>query len=121
MDTLRRARRLISFVLVGFVLSLGVAMASPVVYPRAVEWLCSSDGVVKAVIQSDTDGGIQDIGTSNLDCPMCLPAGAPPPASRVVAPSAPPLSRMASSIPAARLAAATAAPLPARGPPAGLR
>ncbi|MBO9514621.1 MAG: hypothetical protein J7549_10940 [Variovorax sp.] len=116
MNSLRRARRLVSFVLMWFALSLGAAIASPVVHPQAMEVLCSASGVAKVVIH--TDDGVKDIGASHLDCPMCLPGGAPPPAPIVAVPSVQPLSHAVQSIPAARLAAATAAPLPARGPPA---
>ena len=115
MSFLRRARHLISFVLMGFALSLGVAIASPVVHPQAMELLCSSAGAVKVVVQ--TDDGLQEMGASHLDCPLCLLTGAPPPAPVVVLPAAQPLSHAVQPVPAARLAAATGAPLPARGPP----
>ena len=44
MPALRRAHRLASFVLIWFVLSLGVAVASPVVHPQAMELVCSAAG-----------------------------------------------------------------------------
>ena len=115
MYPLRRARRFVSFVLMWFALSLGVAIASPVVHPQAMELLCSGSGAVKVVVH--TDDGIQEMGVNHLDCAMCLVAGAPPPSPVIALPSTQPLSHAVQSIPAARLAAATAAPLPARGPP----
>ena len=48
MSALRHAHRLASFVLMWFVLSLSVAVASPVVHPQAVELVCSASGAVKA-------------------------------------------------------------------------
>ena len=53
-----------------------------------------------------------------LECPLCATAGAPPPVPACDVAQALPLSHAASSIPAARIAARLAAPLPARGPPA---
>ncbi|MGC3984331.1 MAG: hypothetical protein QM777_06140 [Pseudorhodoferax sp.] len=98
-----------------FLLSLGAAIASPIVKPQAVELICSGAGVVKAVVH--TDDGVQEMGASHLDCPLCVPGGAPPVPPTLAQPSVPPLGHAVRPIPAARIAAATAAPLPARGPP----
>ncbi|AMM24346.1 DUF2946 family protein [Variovorax sp. PAMC 28711] len=104
-------------VLTWFVLSLGVAVASPVVKPQAMELVCSAAGAVKVIVQ--TDDGAQEMGASHMDCPLCVLTGAPPPATPLAdVPTLQPLARAVQSIPAARIAAATAAPLPARGPPA---
>ncbi|MBT2321611.1 hypothetical protein J7E62_04465 [Variovorax paradoxus] len=103
-------------VLLWFVLSLGAAVASPVVNPQALELVCSSAGAVKVVVQ--TDDGAQELGMSHMDCPLCMLTGAPPPTPVVALPSPLPLGHAVQPIPAARIAAATAAPLPARGPPA---
>ncbi|MDP9931512.1 hypothetical protein J2X90_002930 [Variovorax paradoxus] len=120
MQLLRNHPRFLGLVgrwaLLWFMLSLGVAVASPIVHPQAVELVCSSAGSIKAVVQ--TDDGVQEMGASHMDCPLCLLTGAPPPSPAAVAFDLPlPLGRVLQSIPAARLAAATAAPLPARGPP----
>ncbi|SEK14198.1 MULTISPECIES: DUF2946 family protein [unclassified Variovorax] len=104
------------WVLLWFVLSLGVAVASPLVHPQAMELVCSSVGSIKVVVH--TEDGAQELGASHMDCPLCVLTGAPPPAMAVPAFDLPlPLGRVLQPIPAARLAAATAAPLPARGPP----
>ncbi|GAA4357333.1 hypothetical protein GCM10023165_51140 [Variovorax defluvii] len=116
MSCLRHAHHLGRLVLLWFVLSLGAAIASPVVNPQALELVCSSAGAIKVVVQ--TDDGVQEIGASHLDCPLCLLTGAPPPAVRQALPHPLPLGHAVQPIPAARIAAATAAPLPARGPPA---
>lgn len=116
MSALRHSRSIASVLLVWFVMSLGVAVASPWVQPKAMQIVCTSAGAVKVIVQ--TEGGAQDIGAGQMDCPLCALSGAPPPpAQRTNLPNVLPLERAVQSIPAARLAAATAAPLPARGPP----
>jgi hypothetical protein len=120
MHTLRPHSRLIGrlgrWVLLWFVLSLGAAVASPVVHPQAMELVCSSVGTIKVVVH--TQDGVQDMGATHLDCPLCVLTGAPPPPPVAAVFDAPlPLGRVLQSIPAARHAVATAAPLPARGPP----
>lgn len=116
MSVSRHVHRLCCFVLLWFVASLGVAIASPVVHPRAMELVCSSAGAVKVIVH--TDDGAQEMGVSHMDCPLCMLAGAPPPTPVISIPRVLPLAHAVQPIPAARIAAATAAPLPARGPPA---
>jgi hypothetical protein len=117
MQALRHLPRLGRLVLLWFALSLGVAVAAPLVHPQAMELVCSSAGAVKVIVK--TDDGARELGASHLDCPLCALAGAPPPQGEVPRFAHPlPLGHALQPIPAARLAAATAAPLPARGPPA---
>jgi len=119
MHALRTIAALHRLVLAWFLLSLGVAVASPVIHPQAMELVCSAAGTVKIVVQ--TDDGVRDLGASAMDCPLCVLGGAPPAAAAVAKAASPlPLGHVLQSIPAARLAAATAAPLPARGPPSSL-
>ncbi|MET0544525.1 MAG: DUF2946 family protein [Variovorax sp.] len=114
--SLRHARTLGRLVLLWFVLSLGVAVASPLVHPQSMELVCSSAGAVKVIVQ--TDDGAKELGASHMDCPLCVLTGAPPPPDGLAdLPVVQPLGHAVRSIPAARIAAATAAPLPARGPP----
>ncbi len=61
-------------VLAGFLLSLGVAVASPVVKPRALEMVCSG-GSYKLVAGDEAGTGESP---SALDCPLCVTAGLPP-------------------------------------------
>ncbi|MEJ8855021.1 DUF2946 family protein [Variovorax robiniae] len=104
-------------VLLWFMLSMGAAIASPIVHPQVVELVCSSVGAIKVIVQ--TDDGAQELGASHMDCPLCVLTGAPPPATPLAnLPVIQPLGHAVQSIPAARIAAATRAPLPARGPPA---
>lgn len=119
MHALRHPTRFLGLVgrgvLLWFVMSLGVAVASPLVHPQAMELVCSSVGSIKVVVH--TEDGTQALGASHMDCPLCVLTGAPPPALAVPVFDLPlPLGRLVQSIPATRLAAA-AAPLPARGPP----
>jgi len=117
MQAFRLLPQLGRLVLLWFALSLGVAVASPLVNPQDMELVCSSAGAIKIVVKSDD--GARELGGSHMDCPLCAIAGAPPPSADVPQFVHPlPLGRALQPIPAARLAAATAAPLPARGPPA---
>ena len=104
------------WVLAWFMASLGVAMAAPIVHPQPIQVICASTGTIMLLMQND-DGTVEKMGTSGMDCPLCSPAGAPPAVSigSVIPPL--PLAHALQPITAARIAAATAAPLPARGPP----
>ncbi len=117
MHRLRHARSLARFLLVWFALYLGAAVASPLVAPQAFEVICSGAGTAKLLAKS-ADGGSQEVQTFGMDCPLCLPVGAPPPlpvATEVPPPM--PLAHVMRPVPSAHIAGLTAAPLPARGPP----
>ncbi|WP_440108512.1 DUF2946 family protein [Acidovorax sp. BL-A-41-H1] len=116
LHTLRQLRWLARLVLAWFVLSIGVAVASPLVNPQAMELICSGSGVIKVVVK--TDDGAKELPSHTLDCPLCAHAGAPPPVSRAQMPVVQPLAHALRPIHAAHIAARTAAPLPPRGPPA---
>lgn len=118
MQHLRNAHRLARLVLVWFMLSMGAAIASPMVKPQAMELVCSGSGAIKVLIK--TDDGMQEMGTHTLDCPLCSAVGAPPVLARSQSEPVQPLAYVLRSIPSAHIAALTAAPLPARGPPASL-
>lgn len=115
MDRLRHARCLARLVLVWFALSLGVAIASPLVAPKATLLVCSGASV-KVVVQ-EADGSLAALGHHTLDCPLCATTHAPPPlASGVVAPPHV-LSHVLAPVEAARVAARIGAPWQARAPP----
>ena len=117
MQTLRNAHLLARFVLVWFALSIGVAMASPIVKPQAMELICTGTvGVMKVLIQ--TDDGPQEVSVRTLDCPLCAAMSAPPPVARLTPEPVQALAYVMQSIPAAHIASLTGAPPPARGPPA---
>lgn len=103
------------WVLAWFVASLGVAIASPMIHPQAIEVICSGAGTIKLLVQ--TDDGTVEMGTMGMDCPLCSTASAPPPMPTLPPMPPQPLAHALQPVEAARIAAATAAPLPARGPP----
>lgn len=115
MQALRHARFLARLVLAWFVLSLGVAIASPLVQPQSLELICASGGAMKLIVKN-ADGSAQERGHT-LDCPLCASVAAPPPVAGplTVAPS--PLAQALQPLEAAHIASRTAAPLPPRGPP----
>jgi hypothetical protein len=112
MQPLRQARFLARLVLAWFVLAMGVAIASPVVQPKATQLVCSG-GTMKLLVHGDGD---EPATSHTLDCPLCATPAAPPPVIAATGVQVG-LSYIAQPVPAARLAARTAAPLPARGPP----
>ena len=116
MHRLRTAQNLARLVLVWFVLAIGAAVASPMVNPQAMELICSGSGAIKLLVK--TDDGMQEMSSHTLDCPLCAHIGAPPPVSQARLPVVHPLAHALRPIPAAHIAARTAAPLPPRGPPA---
>ena len=117
MHSLRSARFLARVVLAWFALSLGVAIASPLIKPVSFEVVCASSGTGAMKLVAKSDGGEQPR-HATLDCPLCAGLAAPPPVTTAVPSFDVPLAHVLQPIPAARIAAATAAPLPARGPPA---
>lgn len=118
MSTLRHAHLLARCVLVWLALSIGVAIASPIVKPQGMDVICTGMGMMK-LQAAPADDGSPDLLTLTLDCPLCAHLSAPPPPlARWRAEPAQPLAYVLQSIAAAHIASLTAAPLPARGPPA---
>lgn len=115
MQSLRfRLTHLTRFVLVWFVLSIGAAVASPMVNPKAMDLVCSSGGGMKLVVAGDEDAS----STGHvLDCPLCASIIAPPPALNTQLGQTPPLAHALHPRRTAHIVAVTAPPLPSRGPP----
>ena len=113
MQHLRHAILLTRYVLVWFVLSVGVAVASPMVSPKAMDLVCSSSGSMKLVVQGDDDATT----SHTLDCPLCASVVAPPPTFNTALTQPSPLAHALLPIEAAHIASVTAPPLPSRGPP----
>jgi hypothetical protein len=119
---LRQLRHFGRIVLMLYVLTLGVAITSPMMNPQAMAIVCTSTGVKLIDIsvgktQSDSGKGSASMGHL-LDCPMCLATSLPASVFNTTSVEPPHLlSYVLQAIPAARLASITAAPLPARGPP----
>ena len=116
MQALRQAQQLSQWVLVWFLLSLGVAIASPLVKPQALELVCSGSGAMKVLVY--TDDGLQELPAQHsLDCPLCGATSLPPAQHALLAPAQLALSYALQGNEAAHIASRIGAPLPARGPP----
>jgi hypothetical protein len=119
MRTLRHFTFLSRLVLVWFVLSLGVAVASPIVKPQDILMVCTGTGVMKVLLQAE-DGSTSEVVGNSMDCPLCASMVAPPPMDHWAVEPVQPLAFALQGIPSAHIAARTAAPLPARGPPVSI-
>ncbi len=112
-------RRLAPLVLAWWMLAFGMAAASPLLHPQSLQVVCNAAGSAKLVVVQDDGSGLRELGQHGLDCALCLAAGAPPPVVVALAvPMEQPLAHALRPVEAARIAALTGAPLPARGPPA---
>jgi hypothetical protein len=113
--TLRSSPWLARVALLWFALTLGVAVASPMVHPQAELVICSGVGMHKVVLNDD--GTVTTSSVSGMSCPLCLVGGAPPLTSTLTVAPAHPLGHVLQSALASHVTALTAAPPPARGPP----
>ena len=104
------------FALIWFALSVGVAIASPWVKPQSLQIVCS--GASSKLLAAVSDDGSLPDSSPQLDCPACLFFDAPLPTASI-----PALLAVDHAVFAVRAIApdpaalASAAPLPARGPP----
>jgi len=106
--------RLHWLVMACFFLSLGTALAAPLVKPRAMDLVCTGSGATVLVHVGDDGAGTP---ASDADCLLCL-VGAAPPAGTPASPLAPPLYASRPAVPAkAQVIARAASPPPARAPP----
>lgn len=118
LQTIRQAPRLMRAVLAWFVLSVGVAVAAPVVQPQSLSLVCSAAGGMKLVGSAGQgDQGTPVVGHHTLDCVLCLALGVPPAETLPPAATAPLSTAVVPDWASAHMAWRTAAPLPARGPP----
>ncbi len=116
MHALRSSSLLARLILAWFVLTMGAAIASPIVHPQAMELVCTTGTSVKLVAVTGDADAVQQ-GHHALDCVMCLGASAPPAQQQAAALHDSPLAHVLKPAVAATLAAIVGAPLPARGPP----
>lgn len=115
MQRLRNAHIIARLVLVWFALFVGVATAAPILNPQSKQLVCSASGQMKLIASDDaSDEATNHLG---LDCVLCTGVSAPPPQSWGSVEPYQALSYALHAIESARIAAATSAPLPARGPP----
>jgi hypothetical protein len=116
MQPLRNARLIARLVLVWFALTLGAAIASPLVAPKGTQLVCSGASV-KVLVQG-ADGEMAEIGHTSLDCPLCAVMNAPPPGADATVQPPHALSHALLPIETARIAARIGTPWQARAPPA---
>lgn len=116
MQALRSSSRLARLVLAWFALTLGVALASPLVQAQSLQIVCGTGPVLQAVVVHD-DGQPVHASHHGLDCPACLGTAPPPLQAGGVLPSALPMAHALHPFRVAHIAALVGAPLPARGPP----
>lgn len=116
MQALRSSLSLTRLILAWFMLTLSIAMASPIVHPKAIEVVCTSSGSMQ-VIMLDEDGQAAPGLHHSLDCPLCLTITTPPSYSSPHLEQPQPLGLALQPVVSARIAALVGAPLPPRGPP----
>ena len=114
LHTLRNTPWLARLALLWFALTLGVAVASPIVSPQDQQMVCSAAGMIKLVINDD---GTVTPGSAAMHCPLCAVGGAPPAVIGIQVPVIAPMGRVLQSIPTTHLADPSASPPPSRGPP----
>ena len=114
MPLLRTARSIARLTLAWFALYLGAAVASPLLAPGGYTVSARAKGW--SVVQTD-DAGVPGEARGSLHCPLCVPAGAPPPSGRASATrlAAAGIRRAPGAVPMA--GDRSALPPPARGPP----
>lgn len=100
-----------------FLLTLGIAGASPFVNPKTTELVCSTGGAITMVVLDD-EGRAVAAGHHTLDCSLCLAPVLPLPPVAMAAARPQPLAAALHPLAAAHIASLAGAPLPPRGPPA---
>ena len=117
MQRLRTSTLLARLVLAWLMLTLGVAVASPLVHPQAMGLVCTTAGATKLVVVGDDGDQAAPQNHHALDCPLCLQFSAPPSINVTAITHPQPLAHALRPVVAATLAALVGAPLPPRGPP----
>lgn len=116
LHTLRNTPWLARLALLWFALTLGAAVASPMVNPQEELIICTSAGMVKVKLHSD--GSISTEASGELSCPLCVVGGAPPAFVSLLPTPVPAPAYVQSGVASVHVTASTAAPPPPRGPPA---
>jgi hypothetical protein len=115
MHILRTSQLIARLVLVWFALFVGAATASSFIQSDGLQMVCATGGGIKWVNAED-DGG-SDTVSAGMDCPLCATVTPPPTLSNLqFQPPSPWVHALQPTV-VVRIAAATAPPLPSRGPP----
>jgi len=113
--SLRQSTWLAKLALLWFVLTTGIAVASPILNPLHQTTLCSQNGDMVMVVLDDENRATYTGAT--LDCPLCFMGQATLPAQTLALDPQLPLGRMQPTMALARLAIALDLSPPSRGPP----
>ena len=115
MQHLRNAKLIARFVLVWFALSIGVAIASPMVKPQGMQLVCSGVGAMKVIVAGQD--GKAPVVSHTLDCPLCAGISALPPMEILAFSATAPLASVMPAEGNEIVLFELATPPPARGPP----
>lgn len=116
LQSLRETRAIVRWMLASFLLSIGVATATPLIQPQTLSMVCSTGGSLVVVVSQDGVITPADEAGHTLQCVLCLPGGAPPVADFVLAlPTA--LAQSRPATPPAPADWRLAEPTSARDPP----
>lgn len=113
--SLRQSPWLAKLALLWFVLTMGIAVASPILKPQHQTTLCSQNGNMVMVVLDDESNTTYTGAT--LECSLCAIGHATVPAQLHVFESLQPLGQLQPSFALARLATAIDFSPPSRGPP----
>jgi hypothetical protein len=102
------------WVLVWFVLFVGVSVASPLVKPAGAQMICVAGGMKMLATGPDGADAKLELG---MDCPLCAPVMTPPAAHTPVRLAPDGLWHAMRPLWLAHIASLSGAPLPPRGPP----
>ena len=115
MDFLRLLNRQRRWIVAWFFLSLGAALAAPMVQARTMELVCTGGNGLSLVVHSSDGKAAPD--TLGMDCSLCLPSMEPPQPAVLTVPGWPITHSVPLPPPRVVAVAPTAAPPPARAPP----
>lgn len=115
LQTLRSSPWLARLALLWLVMTLGVAVASPMVNPQSELMVCSAAGMIKLTVNAD--GSVSATPSSEAHCPLCMVGGAPPAGADQTFAFAQPLGHMLQSHTTAHFAARAVGLPPSRAPP----
>ena len=111
----RRSPILARLALVWYALTLGAAVASPIVHPHEEVVICTAAGMVKVTL--NPDGSVDTQPASDLHCPLCLSALALPSTPLVFLPTANLPTFTGTAVPGDAPPSWRALPPPGRAPP----